>query len=132
MNYKRTIMWLTVAVVFAGLVAACGRSSLEIGMVETNLPGRWEASYESFTGTKEDTIRAQDGQILELAYDVQVDKGELAIKVDRHDREALWEASLQEDAKDTVEIALGQDGPYTLIVEGHDAGGGFALNWELR
>ena len=132
MNCKRAIMWLTIAAVSAGLVAACGQSSLEVGMVETNLPGRWEASYTTFTGTKVDTIRAQAGQILELAYKVKVDKGDLSIKVGRHDREALWDASLQEDAKDTVEIALGQDGPYTLIVEGENAGGSFDLSWELR
>lgn len=132
MNCKRAIVWLAIAVVFAGLVAACGQSSLEVGMVETNLPGRWEASYTTFTGTKVDTIRAQAGQILELAYEVKVDKGDLSIKVGRRDRGALWDASLQEDAKDTVEIALGQDGPYTLIVEGENAGGSFDLYWELR
>jgi hypothetical protein len=132
MNCKRTIMWIAIAVAFTGLVAACGQSSLEIGMVETNLPGRWEASYTTFTGTKDDTIRAQAGQILEFTYDVQVDKGDLSISVDRHDREALWEVSLQEDARDAVEIALDRDGPYTIVVEGDKAGGSFELSWELR
>jgi hypothetical protein len=125
-------MWLAFGSVCLGLLVACGKSSLEVGMIETKLAGRWKASYVTFTGTKEDTIRAQARQILELQYDVKVDKGDLSIKVGRHEREAMWDASLQEDAKDTVEFVLGQGGPYTIVVEGDNAGGGFDLSWKLR
>jgi hypothetical protein len=132
MNYKRTTMWLAIALLLASLVAACGQSSLEIGMVETRLPGRWQASYVTFTGTKVDTIQAQAGQTLMLEYDVQVDKGDLSMEVSRDDREAVWDMSFQEDAKDAVEVALDQDGPYTISLAGDNAGGSFDLSWALR
>lgn len=132
MNRKRTAICLALSILFFSLLTACGQSSLEVGMMETNLPGRWEARYVTFTGTKVDTIRAQAGQTLILEYNVEVDKGDLSIEVDRHEREAIWDVSLQEDADDTVQIALDQDGPYTIVVEGDNAGGSFEFSWELK
>ena len=132
MNRKRTPMWLTIAFFLIGLLAACGPSSLEIGMMETNLPGRWEASYMTFTGTKADKIQADAGQTLILEYEVDVDKGDLSIEVKHPEAGALWDVVLQEDAEDTVELALEWAGPYTITIEGDNAGGSFDLSWELE
>jgi hypothetical protein len=132
MNCKRTTIWLSTALLLVALMAACGQSSLEVGMVETNLPGRWEASYTTFTGTKVDRIRAKAGEILLLEYEVKVNKGDLSIEIGRSEGDSLWDVSLQEDAKDRVEFALGQDGPYTITIKGDNAGGSFNLSWELE
>ena len=110
----------------------CAQSSVEIGMVETRLPGRWEASYATFTGTKRDTIRAEAGQTLVLEYEVEVDKGELHIALEPQDRGALWDVTFEKGAADTVELALSQDGPYALTIEGDNAGGSFALSWQIE
>ena len=129
---RKTIVWFIISVLFAGLLVGCGQSSLEVGMVETNLPGQWEASYTTFTGTKVETIRADAGQTLILNYEVAVDKGDLAIKVDRPEGGSLLDLSFQEDGQDTVEIAIGQDGRHTITIEGDNAGGGFDLSWKLE
>lgn len=131
---RRTqINLLTISLlVVIGLITGCGQSSLEIGMVETNLPGRWEASYATFTGIKVNRIQADAGQILTLEYEIQVDKGDLSIAVSHEENEALWDVSLREDAKDTVELTLEQDGPYALTIEGDNAGGSFDLSWEVK
>jgi len=121
-----------VLLVVIGLLTGCGKSSLEIGMVETNLPGRWEASYTTFTGTKTDKIRADAGQALILEYEVNVDKGDLSIEVNHQDAGALWDVVLQEDVEDTVVLALEQDGPYAITIEGDNTGGSFDLSWELE
>jgi hypothetical protein len=101
-------------------------------MVETHLPGRWEASYTTFTGNKTDTIRASAAQTLVLDYEVEVDKGELTIELRRHEGGPLWDMSFQEDAADSVAIALPDTGPHTLAIEGEGAGGSFDLSWELE
>lgn len=67
-----------------------------------------------------------------LEYEAQVDKGDLTIAVSHEENEALWEVSLREDAKDTVELTLEQDGPYALTIEGDNAGGSFDLSWEVK
>lgn len=131
MSYKRTAIWSAIALVLVGLVTGCGQSSVEVGMVETNLPGRWEASYSTFTGTKLDSIPAQAGETLLLEYEVEVNKGDLSIEIRHSEGGSLWDVSLQEDADNRVELALEQDGPYTIAIEGDNAGGSFRLYWEL-
>jgi hypothetical protein len=116
----------------AWLLAGCGASTLEIGMVETNLPGRWEASYTTFTGTKLDTIRANAGQTLVLEYEVTVDKGNLGVEIIGQEDEILWGMSFKEDAEDSVELGLEQNGPYTIAIEGDNTGGSFYLSWDLE
>ena len=101
-------------------------------MVETNLPGRWEANYRTFTGTKLDTIRADAGQTLHLEYEVTVDKGDLGVEIVGQEDEILWGMSFKEDAEDIVELGLEQDGLYTIAIEGDNTGGSFDLSWELR
>jgi hypothetical protein len=132
MNLRRTTIWLAVALVLGGLLAACDQSSYEIGMLETHLPGRWEASYQTFTGTKENTVRADAGQTLVLDYQVRVDKGSLSIEIIRPEGGPLWSVSLAEDGEDRVEIAIGQRGPHTIAIEGDNAGGRFELAWSLE
>lgn len=132
MNYRRKAVWAAIALVLVGLVAACGQSSVEVGMVETNLPGRWEASYSTFTGTKVDSVRAQAGETFLLDYEVEVNKGDLSIEIRHSGDGSLWDVSLQEDANDRVELDLEQDGPYTIAIEGDNAGGSFSLSWDLR
>jgi hypothetical protein len=132
MKRKRTTAWLATALFLTSLLAACGQSSLEIGMVETNLPGHWEASYTTFTGTKADKIRADAGQILILEYEVKADKGDLSIELNHSEAGTLWDVTLQENAEDIVKLALEQDGPYTITIEGENTGGSFDLSWELE
>jgi hypothetical protein len=132
MDHKRTTMWLTVSLLLAGLLTGCGYGRVTIGMVENHLPGRWKASYTTLTGTKEDTVRADAGQTLTVDYDVKVDKGTLSLQASERGNPALWKVSLQEDAKDAVELSLEQGGLYTIAIDGTDAGGSFDLSWELE
>jgi hypothetical protein len=118
--------------VLISLLTACGQSTLEIGMVETNLPGRWQASYATFTGTKFDTLQAEAGDTLTLEYDVQVDTGTLTLEIRSPRNRLLWDTSLQDNADDTVNLTLEQAGSYTISIKGDAAGGAFALSWELH
>jgi hypothetical protein len=121
--------YFVLSFIFVGLLAACAQSTIEIGMLETKLPGQWRATFETFTGIKSDTVTAQAGQVLRLDYRVKVDKGELGIKVGPGPDGYLWEVTLLQDAADTVEIPVGQDGRHELTVEGDGAGGSFDLSW---
>ena len=129
---RRNVIWLTLFLLLAGLLAACGRSTVEIGMMETTLPGSWEASYRTFSGAKRNTFGADAGETLVLDYKVVVDKGMLSLRVENPDGEDLWDLSLEEEAADTVEVPLNTDGRYTIVVEGDATGGGFDLSWELK
>ncbi|MEJ2210894.1 MAG: hypothetical protein P8129_17905 [Anaerolineae bacterium] len=131
MKYK-TILFLTLSLLIAGLLAGCQVDTVEVGMVETHLPGNWRASYRTFSGTKRDTFRAEAGQTLRLAYDVVVERGNLTIEVQDPDGKILWDASLQENKADVADVSLQKDGRYTLVVRGNDTGGRWNLTWDVR
>ena len=116
----------------SGLLAGCAQSNLEIGMVETNLPGRWRASYATFDGTKTDRLEADAGQTLVLDAEAEVDKGNLTIEVRDPDDRVLWDLSLEQDGEESMELVLEQTGRYGIVVEGDNAGGSFNLTWELE
>jgi len=130
----RTQSWRTwlALVMLLGLISACGQSSLEIGMVETHLPGQWDARYTTFTGTKMDRIRAEGGETLRLEYQAEVDKGRLDIRIEDPAGEALWEVSLQEARQDSVEVVIEEDGRYAIAIEGSDTEGSFDLSWTVE
>jgi hypothetical protein len=132
MDRRRTTMWLAVSLLVIALLAGCGQSRLQVGMMENHLPGRWEARYTTLIGTREDTVRADAGQTLTLDYDVKVEKGTLSITVTNPERKALWQVSLQEGEKDRIQLDLDQDGRYTIAVDGDSAGGSFDLSWGLE
>jgi hypothetical protein len=61
-------------------------------------------------------------------------KGKLKHKYDERPpiTSQKWEVSLEQDAENTVQLAIGQDGPHDLIIEGDNACGSSALSWELE
>lgn len=126
------VRWMAMALLLAGLLAACGQSTIEIGMLENHLPGRWEASYTTFSGAKIDRIRAEAGETLVLEYEVQVDKGDLSLRVDQPGGEPLWNLTVREDAQNTVQLPIEEAGTYSLIIEGDNTGGSFTLSWQLE
>ena len=119
-------------ILFVGLLAGCAADRVAVGMRETNLPGQWQATYTTFSGTKADTFPADAGQTLVLEYETEVDKGSLTLQVESPDDEVLWETALEEGGADTVRVALNQDGRYAIVLSGEDTGGSWDLEWEIE
>lgn len=131
MKYK-TVLILALSLLLAGLLAGCQADTVEIGMVETKLANDWRASYTTFTGTKTDRLQAEAGQTLRLGYDVEVSKGTLTIEVQNPDDGVVWDLSLAEGDSGAVEVPVEQEGTYTLVLRGDDAGGSFDLTWNIQ
>lgn len=132
-NLRRRMIWLALFPLLAGALVACsGGSSIEVSMVETSRPGKWEAGYRTFDGVKQNTIPAEADETLVLDYRVEVDTGTLTLRLESPDGEDLLELTWEEDTADTVEVPLAQDGDYAIILEGDATGGSFDLSWELE
>lgn len=119
-------------ILLAGLLTACEADRVAIGMRETNLPGEWQATYTTFSGTEVDTFRADAGQTLVLQYETDVEKGSLTIQVENPDDEVLWDAAFDEGDADAVTVDLNQDGRYAIVLTGEDTGGSWDLEWEIE
>jgi hypothetical protein len=113
MNRKALLIWLFMALVIGGLMAACGegQSRLVVGMRENHFPGHWQASYTKLIGTKTDRFQAKAGETLNLV---------------------VWEVALESDEAESVEVNLEQDGRYALRITGEDTSGGWDLAWNVR
>lgn len=131
-QWTSRITLLVFSLVLGLVLASCGQSSIEIGMVETNLPGNWEASYQTFTGEKTDTFRAEEGQTLAIEYDFQVEKGTLNIEINNPEDQVIWDLQIEADQANTTQIHLTNSGRYSIIIEGQTTGGGWNIDWEIQ
>lgn len=133
MEKAQRALVLGVTVLFAGLLASCTGSRVQLGWVASTLPGRFAADYAMFTGTERWMVRAEAGETLVLRYDTEVDRGTLRIKIEDPDGDLLWGVSLEQDAGDTVSVHVGQqDGNHAIVVQGDGTGGGFVLSWAVE
>jgi hypothetical protein len=132
MRKPRTATLTILVVLLLGMVAGCGQTTIEIGLTETTEPGRWSVSYETFSGTKSVTAQASSGQTMTLTYDASLNKGTLDISVETPLRETVWEATLHESAKATVEFVLYASGTYSIIAHGSEASGSFDVSWQIQ
>lgn len=123
---------LTSIILLAVLLSACEADRIATGMRETKLPGQWQATYTTFSGTEVDTFRADAGQTLVLEYETEVEKGSLTIQVENPDDEVLWDAAFDEGGADSVRVALNQDGRHAIVLVGEDTGGSWDLEWEIE
>lgn len=133
MRFQRLVLMAVLALMTGILFAGCGaRSSLRIGWLEAGGPGHKEARYGLFSGQERASFRAQAGETIGLDYDVDVEKGTLAITLLDPDRDALWARTFEEDVEDSVRIEAPQDGRFRLRIEGESTGGAFKIAWRLE
>jgi hypothetical protein len=132
MFFRKCVRWLVLVFFISGLLAACGHSSIQIGFVENNISKHWTAHYTTFSGTKATSLNANEGQVLVLDYDVHVTKGILNIKLTDPYDEAIWEIPIDKDNADKIPINIYQDGRYTIVLTGEDAGGSWDITWVVQ
>jgi hypothetical protein len=132
MKHVDKALLLVSAVLLLALAVGCGQSRIQIGWVESNLPGSFAASYVSFSGSEVRTVRADAGETLVLQYAAEVNEGTLAIMVEAPDGEMLWNVSLEEDAEDMADFPVEQDGRYSIVVRSDGTAGSFDLSWGVE
>jgi hypothetical protein len=117
----------------SGLLIGCGGrySSLKVGWVGSNTPGKYAYQYKRFSGIERKTFRADAGEAFALDYEVDVDEGTLALRLVSPDGETRWEQVFEEDIDESIMVTLEQDGRYRIEIEGNDTKGSFDLEWEI-
>jgi hypothetical protein len=125
---RQLIILTTLLTLTTLLLAGCDR--VQIGWVETSLPGQFEASYQTFSGTERRRVRLQEGETLTLTYEATVEKGTLIFEIQDPDRDTAWSLTLEQDDAGTIDLTAEQRGTYRILVQGQETGGRFALNWE--
>jgi hypothetical protein len=105
------------------LLSGC---SYSIGSVNNELGGKIDASYVTFNGQKDKSIKLDEGEKLIMEYKVTVNKGSLTINITSPDDNILWESKFTGGSiGDTVEITAQKAGSYTINFIGDKTGGGY-------
>ena len=132
-RFRRLVPVGVFALAIGSLLVGCGaRSSLRIGWLEAGGPRHKEARYRWFSGLERASIRAETGETIELDYDVDVEKGTLAMTLVDPAGDASWARTFEEDADDTVRIEARQDGRFRLQIEGESTAGRFEIAWRVE
>jgi hypothetical protein len=98
----------------------------------SNLPGNISYSYNKFTGKEIGYFKAEPEDIIIFEYIVEVDEGSLDIQIEDSDQEILWNASLQKNAEDKVQLSLKREGDYQITIIGNETSGRFHISWKLQ
>jgi sulfate adenylyltransferase subunit 1 (EFTu-like GTPase family) len=129
----KALSFITLSLTLITLVlSGCGSrtSSIKVGWMGSSTAGKTSYRYARFSGIERKTIHASAGETLTLDYDVDVEKGALALRLRNSDSELLWEQTFDANAEDSVEIPLERGGRYLLQIEGRETRGSFDLAWE--
>jgi len=144
MTLKKAPVLSLALLLVSALTIGCGaRSSLRIGWLESGGPRHKTARYRTFSGVERASFRVEEGQTVEIDYEINVEKGTLTLSVTDPDGEIVWEETFEEAVGDGGEPELSfrgehalepvaQTGRYKLRIEGDRTGGSFDLSWEVR
>jgi hypothetical protein len=116
------------------LLASCGATFVCKGCVKTVLPGHVTYRYRMFNGRLTRRVNADTGAVLIVDYGAEVEEGTLDMRILNPDDEPVWEETFDqgEDVASSVQVEMGQQGRYKLIVEGHQTRGRFEIEWEVN
>ena len=114
------------------LMSGCTNTKNKVDWEGENNPGKITYSYSRFTGIEMGTIQGKSGETLSLTYDAKVKRGKLMLRVMGPDESVLWDLVLKKDAGETVELTLGEDGEYPLIIRGENTSGEFEVFWKVE
>jgi len=132
MYQKHKNLGIVLFLVLAVLISACSTaSSKRMGWVCVNDSNELDCSFELFSGQEAEKIKLEEGQTLDIAYEVEVESGELWIGLVDPDDVAVWEVDLSQTVSDTVSVPVEASGNYHMVVEGMDAKGAFNITWDI-
>ena len=123
------------AIMSAMLLTGCATGAVKTGWVSSSHDQEMQATYSTFSGTETGyPFSVENGQTIALAYEVNMEKGNLTIAVEELNGESLWtKESTSEDGtlRENVQIPTSGDSRYRISVRGADAGGGYHIQWSL-
>jgi hypothetical protein len=123
--YSKTVNMLTLLVFSILLLSGC---SYSIGSVNNDWGGKIDASYVTFNGQKDKSIKLDEGEKLIMEYKVTVNKGSLTINITGPDGNILWEKKFTGgNTDDTAEITAQKAGTYVINFIGEKTGGGYHI-----
>ena len=109
------------------MLTACVR---KVGWVGMNYGGKMKASYRLYDGPQTSTVSLEEGEQINLKYDVVIEAGSLTLTLTNPDQEIIWQEEFESSDSGTFVFEAGQEGRYTLTTDGHKTQGSFDITWD--
>lgn len=111
------------------MVAALLLTSCETAQmaVETHTPTSMSMKYDKFTGQKEKSIQVEEGQPLEVGFEITTDSGQLDISLTDGQGNPSYQGKQIQTSSFIVQ--LDQPGNYHLVVKAKQHKGSFGISW---
>jgi hypothetical protein len=88
--------------------------------------------YQLFTGREVGSAYLRPGNDLIFIYEVEVQRGDLAVRIVAPNKTILWDSLFAESSKGDVSIQVDQGGIHQVVVDGHGTRGGFLIEWSIQ
>ena len=110
------------------LLVGCSTSNLKIGYISSGVGNTLTASYYYFDGIESRKIEGEPGEIITIAYNSEVKKGNLEMKIESPTGE-VYPLPTEHNSEEIVEIFVDKTGTFRLIVMGERTRGSFSVSW---
>lgn len=110
------------------LLAACNASNIKVGYVTSNIGNTITASYYYFDGTESKEIKGEPGEIIAVAYNSEVKKGNLTMEIQSPTGD-VYVLPTDQTTEELLEIPVDKTGTYRLIINGERTRGSFSVAW---
>lgn len=110
------------------LAVGCSTSNLKVGYVSTGVGNTFTASYYYFDGIESRRIEGEPGEVITIAYNSEVKKGNLEMKIQSPTGE-LYLLPTDINSEELMEIQVDKSGTYRLIILGERTRGSFSVAW---
>ena len=131
MSWKKGKIIVVILFVTVGFLSACRSTTIKIGWVCVNDKNELDCRYNEFSGKEIKSIKVNEGETLEFSFDIEVQEGELAIKILDPSENTVWEKEFIQSVSEGDAITATESGRYRLVVEGLETAGAFIITWQV-
>ena len=131
---KRSLVIIAVSIAVVSLLAGCkfnfdiDTMDKKVGFAETCFNDNWKATFRYYDGSDEKHISLEQGEILELNYSMEIEKGELELYIKDGEGEVLLTA---EDMEGELIYKAEDETDCYICISAIEAKGSFELTWEI-
>ena len=115
-------------VLFLLFLGGCNASNLKVGYVSTGVGNTLTASYYYFDGVESRSIKGEPGEVITVAFNSEVKKGNLEMKIQSPTGE-VYLLPTNQNSEETLEIHVDKTGIYRLVIMGERTRGSFSVAW---
>lgn len=128
MKKKNSVRLILIIFLLGLLLSAC--SSANLLYVGSNQNGLIAYKYTLFNSTETQREELSAGQIVNLEYEIKVEKGQVELHVLDPENNSIWKVEADSDLSGSTELTIPADGIYRFEAVGNQAKGSYHFAWE--